>query len=72
MDHKQKAAKVFIMSTEEKPGLRSANRSTFIARIEEDRALRIERLRRAIAEGTYAVSAEDVAEKIINRFMRQT
>lgn len=60
------------MSTEEKTGRRSAIRSTFITRIEEDRALRIERLRRAIAEGTYAVSAEDVAEKIIDRFMRHS
>lgn len=60
------------MLTEEKAGHRSANRSTFITRFEEDRALRIERLRRAIAEGTYAVSGEDVAEKIINRFMRHS
>jgi anti-sigma28 factor (negative regulator of flagellin synthesis) len=72
MNHKQKAAKAFAMSTEEKTSHRSANRSTFITRIEEDRALRIERLRRAIAQGTYAVSAEDVAEKIINRFMRHS
>jgi anti-sigma28 factor (negative regulator of flagellin synthesis) len=70
MNHKHKAAKAFTMSIEEKTGHRSANRSTFITRIEEDRAHRIERLRRAIAEGTYVVSAEDVAEKIINRFMR--
>ncbi|MBZ5555431.1 MAG: flagellar biosynthesis anti-sigma factor FlgM [Acidobacteriia bacterium] len=60
------------MSIEEKTGERSAGRSTFITRIEEERAHRIERLRRAIAEGTYTVPTEDVAEKIINRFMRHS
>lgn len=58
------------MSIEEKTSQCCASRSSSITRIEEDRAHRIERLRRAIAEGTYTVSAEDVAEKIINRFMR--
>ena len=58
------------MSIEEKTSHRKASRSICITPMEEDRAQRIERLRRAILEGTYTVSAEDVAEKIINRFMR--
>ncbi|MFI5174400.1 MAG: flagellar biosynthesis anti-sigma factor FlgM [Terriglobia bacterium] len=72
MNLKHKAAKAITMSIEEKTSHRKANRSTFITQIEENRAHRMERLRRAIADGTYTVSAEDVAEKIINRFMRHS
>jgi anti-sigma28 factor (negative regulator of flagellin synthesis) len=39
---------------------------------QDERAARIERLRRMIEDGTYEVSSEDVAEKIIDSFMRRT
>jgi anti-sigma28 factor (negative regulator of flagellin synthesis) len=72
MNPKLSAAKAITMSIEEKGSHQKANQSAFINQIAEDRTQRIERLRRAIVEGTYSVSAEDVAEKIINHFMRHS
>jgi len=59
------------MSNEELARSEQVNRSSSSPCTQVDRGRRIEDLRRAIDDGTYEVSAEDVAEKIINRFMRQ-